>query len=361
VGVLVLLLGSAMKPHSGLAAVVPPDGLNQTQGLRSAGPCTLGWRKESEEDVSQFQLPKVLERAKKKRYAYVMMAYDERGATPQYLWRALALCRALHRLSDYPTLLMTNTTQLPDGTDAAESFRRLNVKIKPVQVVPFPKGLEETMMQAWRVAYWKLQIWRLTGYDKLIWLDTDAIITRSLDYIFDLEPNWGQKDAWVCSNAKDVQDWLCSGIMLIRPDEKTYKGLLKYAEKKDVKWWENGDQRLIDHYFREVKGTPMKLFNLRDAAFGKCLGMIPNLFNETPGEIWNLPAFVHKSSVHDECFQFLIAKQLREIDGKLVNICHYHPLGQYWRNMFCEGMNILKTKTPITDAFCDDFLWYRHR
>jgi hypothetical protein len=294
-----------------------------------------------------------------KRYAYVLMAYDVPGTPVQHIWRALALVRSLQRLSNFPILLMSNTSHFPDGTHIRDAFGRLNCQVLPVHEVPLPRTAAKQIMPIWRVAYWKLQIWRLVEYDKLIWLDNDAIVMRSLDYLFDRAPTWGQKDAWVCSSNTSAQNWLCSGLMLIEPSEETYQGMLKYAAtKKD--WWRNGDQKLIDEYFREVRGHPVKLLDVTEAAFGKCLGRIPNLFRETPGEVWNMPAFVHKSSVHNECFYFLIAAQLREIQGQTVNICHFNPLGAAWRDVFCDGLLMSRVTTDVTRSFCSDALWYAH-
>eukprot|EP00419_Tripos_fusus_P009896 CAMPEP_0172667856 /NCGR_PEP_ID=MMETSP1074-20121228/8693_1 /TAXON_ID=2916 /ORGANISM="Ceratium fusus, Strain PA161109" /LENGTH=332 /DNA_ID=CAMNT_0013484425 /DNA_START=231 /DNA_END=1229 /DNA_ORIENTATION=+ len=302
---------------------------------------------------------KTQSKTRTKQYAYVLMAYDVPGAPIQHIWRALALVRSLQRLSDFPILLMTNTSHFPDGTHIRDAFGRLNCHVLPVHEVPLPTTAANLIMPFWRVAFWKLQIWRLVEYDKLIWLDADAIVMRSLDYLFDRVPTWGQKDAWVCSANTSAQNWLCSGLMLIEPSEETYWGLLKYAATKK-EWWKNGDQKLIDDYFREVRGDPVKLLDVTEAAFGKCLGRIPNLFRETPGEVWNMPAFVHKSSVHNECFYFLIAAQLREIQGHTVNICHFNPLGAAWRDAFCDGLRIGGVRTRVTRAYCNDALWYVH-
>mmetsp|Transcript_113797 Transcript_113797/g.332409 ORF Transcript_113797/g.332409 Transcript_113797/m.332409 type:complete len:484 (+) Transcript_113797:73-1524(+) len=310
---------------------------------------------------SHFALPLVLDRARQQRYAYVLMAYDVPGRPLSYIWRAVTMSRALQRLSDYPVLLLTNTTHFPDGSPVVESFAKLGVQVLPVHQVPVPPHVEKSLTPQWRIAYWKLQIWRFTHYDKLVWLDIDGVITRSLDHVFELEPPWAQRDVWVCSATQGFQDWPCSGLMLIEPSEDTYQGLLQFARSTTIKWWVDGDQRLLQHYFQDVARTPMKLLDLADAAFGKCLGVIPNLFNETPGEIWNMPAYVHKSSVKNECFYFIIAKQLRQVEGRTVNICHYHHLGSYWRELFCQGLAEIRVKTPVTEAYCDDFLWHRHR
>merc|ERR1712048_1112175 len=168
----------------------------------------------------------------------------------------------------------------------------------------------------------------------------------------------GQKDAWACSTQKDVEDWLCSGLVLLEPSEETYWSLRKYAETTSSEWWKQGDQKLIRDYFKEVLDKPVKLLNLTDAAFGKCLSSIPSILGDNLNLPLTIPAFVHKSSVQNECFSFITAKQLVEIDGSLVNTCQYHPLGPYWRDLFCEALLIIGSGTNATDVFCDDFLYY---
>lgn len=289
-------------------------------------------------------------------YAFVQLAYDAPGTTPKYLFQALAMARALQRLSAYPLLLLTNTTQLPDGTRLDNAFNKLNVHQVPVYEVPIAPSVKGMLGARWVYAYWKLQIWRHTQYEKLIWMDTDAILFRSIDWLFERTPMWGQKDNWICDASDHQQNWLCSGLMLIEPSEDTYDGLTKYAAEGSNKWWTNGDQKLIRGYFEDVKRQPVQLLDTTVASFGRCLGKLPNVRYSSPGP-WNVPAFVHKSSVSNECFDFDVDAQMATIDGKVVNICTYHPLGPYWRDAFCDAMDIAGARTNETDAYCDDVRW----
>merc|ERR1712150_335861 len=123
----------------------------------------------------------------------------------------------------------------------------------------------------------------------------------------------------------------------------------------DDKWWENGDQKLINDYFRHVVGRPVRLLDMSDAAFGKCLnhslGSEPFFARTGP---WYIPAFVHKSDETDACFYFDMRKQVANVKGTVVNVCHYHPLGPYWRSNFCDALNMVGVSTPQTAAFCND-------
>lgn len=382
VAVSVLFASGASSPHAGVPARDGGSSWEEPDGLEGFNPCGMASMESPEPGPRESSRPagnvsnasKILSvldppgpdnwhisSTQVSPYAYVMMAYDPPGAPVQYIWQAIAVARALLRLSQYPVILLTNTTHLPEGTSLAETFWKLNVQVFPLQKVPVPPSVQDKLVPVWRVAFWKLQIWRMTQYEKLIWLDTDSVVFHSIDYIFNRKPIWGQRDAWVCSNNDDVQNWLCSGLMLIEPSEETYQGLLEYAGRADTGWWDNGVQKLIHDYYEKVLGQPVQLLNITEAAFGKCLGVIPSLFHESIGTSWKIPAFVHRSSVKNECFYFVIADQLQEVKGTLVNICHYHPLGPYWRDIFCDGARMLGVKTDATEAFCDDVIWYRHR
>jgi len=267
------------------------------------------------------------------------------------------MARALQSLSKFPLVLLTNTTHFPDGTEVVQAMGRLGVKVLPVHRVDVPAQFASKLPKRWNIPYWKLQIWRLTQYEKLIWLDTDAILFRSMDWLFQRDNVWGQRDNWVCDAKESEQNWLCSGLMLIQPNEDTYRNLISYAELGDRNWWTNGDQKLIRNYFRDIVGKPVRLLQTSDASFGKCLGRTPSLAYPSPGP-WNIPTFVHKSSIYNECFEFLIGRQIKKINGTPVNICHYHPLGPHWRNLFCDAIRIVGVQTNATERFCNDAVWY---
>jgi len=96
-----------------------------------------------------------------KRYAYVLMAYDVPGAPIQHIWRALALVRSLQRLSDFPILLMSNTSHFPDGTRIRDAFGRLNCQVLPVHAVPCQGPLQSGSCQfgEWHFGSFKFGDW----------------------------------------------------------------------------------------------------------------------------------------------------------------------------------------------------------
>lgn len=309
------------------------------------------------------------------RYAFIQMAYSPPNSPPAvYLWRTVAMARAVQRISIYPLVLLTNETHFPDGTDIAV-LGRLGVQVLPVQEIYVPPQIESLFLYpTWRYAFWKLQIFRLTQFEKLIWLDTDAILYRSIDWLFQREPVWGQRNNWWCRARP--RDKFCSGLMLIRPNESTFQDIQRFARTlSDCKF---GDQELLERYYRDVSKRPIRLLKPSIAAFGHCINEMPAsaflpyghmdphkdavVGNDTALHLlrgpWSLPAYVHKSSAGNECFDYDLGKQIVKIGGIDVNVCHQHPLGSYWRDAFCSGIAILRTGTPQIKAFCDDRTYY---
>lgn len=309
-------------------------------------------------------------KSEKPRRAYAMMAYSPPESPPgDSLWGAIAMAKALHRMTRYPLILMTNTTTLPDGTDLVRKMAKLNTKVLPVNEIEIPGPLGWNFKR-WDVAFWKLQVFLLTDYDKIIWLDSDAIIYRSIDWIFDLDGMWAQRDDWFCKlNQKSV----CSGIISLTPSVKDFQGLLSYAAKVSSTL-ARGDQQLLAEYFDKVARRPVNLLADVDAAFGQCAGTAPSIHTDknrppTQGR-WNTPAFVHKSGGWENtnenvyssvCFSHNLTRQRYIIAHgffKVINVCHFNPLASHWRSMFCDAVETLEITTASAKLFCNDECYY---
>lgn len=272
------------------------------------------------------------------RFAFVTMAHDEAGSPgAAHLWSVLPLARSLQRLSQYPLMVLSNNTRLPDGTDFAEALSHLRVTIVPVKKLVMPGSRTKHFQKQWEVAYWKLQAWRLTQFDKVIWIDSDAIVTRKIDWIFGESRMWGQSDDATCS--PNVH--LCSGLLSLAPSVHTYEAILSYASS--LKKIEKGDQELIERYFQSI-GEPVSLLSSREVAFGWCLNNVPVL-----------PAVVHKSSTSwdtTQCFSQEDFIHKLATDTPTLNRCQRHLTGFYWHQMLCEAAHLTETHDSDLQTVC---------
>jgi len=267
-------------------------------------------------------------------------------------------------------VLLTNTTTFPDGTPVAEAMRKLNVHVRPVYPVEMPlRHRKKLMYQHWRIAYWKLQIWGLVEFEKLIWLDSDTILYRNIDWLFDRPWMWAQRDDWFCRlNITKV----CSGIVLLYPKQSDYSGLLAYAE--EIGDLTDGDQQLISSYFAVKRRMAINLLSDVEASFGQCVGRAPAPYINRDGSqvwgVWNVPAFVHKSggwgntngnAYANICFMPNITMQMYRDGDATLNVCQYNPLGPYWRSLFCDAIATMGIAVREVEAFCNDECWYSGR
>jgi len=341
---------------------------NQVQAMKAAAAQVAEEKANHESDASKAVtcsstlLPSSTQALGKK--VFVTMAYDEPGKF-EFLWQTLALARSLQRHSSHPLVVLTNTTVLPDGQATADAFRRLNAHVLPVQQVELPEDFDQSEYSSWRVALWKMQVWGLTQFEQVVWMDSDALTMRSLDFMFSLDWMWAQRDDWFCEMQ---QPKVCSGMLLLYPNAADLLGLQAHAKSKNK--WTHGDQELIASYF-EARNKPINLLSDDDASFGQCIGKTPSLYYNQDGTpvpgLWGTPAFVHKSGgwggANDEfsnvCFSHVVWRQYQAIGTVVINVCHMNPLGAYWREIFCEAVHGIGLRSTEANAFCDDGCWYR--
>jgi alpha-N-acetylglucosamine transferase len=168
----------------------------------------------------------------------------------------------------YVTVLSTNNYY--DGVSVLyESLKRTNPKYEFVVVVNetideeiiqklISKGckiikrprivatnIKNTLYPQWNNTFDKFNIFDLTEFDKIVYLDSDMLILRNIDELFDL-PNLSATIA----GKLYYTDWtdINSGMMVIEPKKGILEGLkeILYSEKFKVGF---GDQNIIEAYF----------------------------------------------------------------------------------------------------------------
>merc|ERR1712048_1023183 len=125
-------------------------------------------------------------------------------------------------------------------------------------------------VQHWQHTFQKLQIFNISGYDKLLWLDADISIEQNLDRFFDRDLANGtrvyaQADDWKC-DGKFVTP-MCSGVMLFQPSERKAEKLVSKLNSKAM--CPPNDQNLMAEYFSE-QHVSIDLFPKEDVAFHRC-------------------------------------------------------------------------------------------
>lgn len=92
------------------------------------------------------------------------------------------------------------------------------------------------------VTFTKFHCWRLTRYKKCVFLDADTLVLKNCDELLEHEelsavPDVGWPD---CFN---------SGVFVFRPNDETYRAILKMAVEKGS--FDGGDQGVLNMYFSD--------------------------------------------------------------------------------------------------------------
>ncbi|XP_049289629.1 uncharacterized protein LOC125767266 isoform X3 [Anopheles funestus] len=92
------------------------------------------------------------------------------------------------------------------------------------------------------VTFTKLHCWRLTQFEKCVFLDADTLVLRNSDELFEREE---------LSAAPDIgwPDCFNSGVYVFRPNLETFSSLLQFAVTHGS--FDGGDQGLLNAYFSE--------------------------------------------------------------------------------------------------------------
>ncbi|WRT65797.1 uncharacterized protein IL334_002746 [Kwoniella shivajii] len=136
-------------------------------------------------------------------------------------------------------------------------------------ILPNQSQHEESQQQKsnnnhWKDQYTKLHIFNLTDYSKILYLDNDVFLLKSLEDIWDSEnseipfglggigerskQNYVESDLRIEPSIYDnnaERDYLNAGFMLIRPDQELFENLTKTRGYKPFYM----EQALINHYF----------------------------------------------------------------------------------------------------------------
>jgi alpha-N-acetylglucosamine transferase len=87
----------------------------------------------------------------------------------------------------------------------------------------------------------KINVWNLTQYEKIVFLDADTIVKKNVDDLFSVNAEF--------SACPDIgwPDCFNSGVFVLKPSKETYSGLLKAADTTGS--FDGGDQGLLNDFF----------------------------------------------------------------------------------------------------------------
>ncbi|XP_012214504.1 neurofilament heavy polypeptide isoform X2 [Linepithema humile] len=175
------------------------------------------------------------------------------------------------------------------------------------------------------ITFTKLHCWRLTQYEKCVFVDADALVVRNCDELFEREE---------LSAAPDVgwPDCFNSGVFVFRPSQQTFASITAFAAAKGS--FDGGDQGLLNMYFSDWASKDISKH-------------LPFIYNMCSTATYSyLPAFkqfgedvriIHFIGITKPWLQYF--DTLTGIVQPPSGVGHLQPLLQLWWNIFCERVH----------------------
>ncbi|RST88042.1 glycosyl transferase [Aquibium carbonis] len=99
----------------------------------------------------------------------------------------------------------------------------------------------------------KLRLWELEEYDRVVFLDADTIVLRSIDRLF------GYPEFSAAPNVyESLSDFhrLNSGVFVAQPSRATFDAMLARLDAPDA-FWRRTDQTFLETFFPDWHGLPV--------------------------------------------------------------------------------------------------------
>ena len=203
-----------------------------------------------------------------KKYSYVCAITSE-----AYYPGVCALAYSLKKVNaQYPL-----TVVVPDNAEANlfSMIKKLKLRVITMPYVDIPvEFLNDNTPERWKHTFFKLQVFNLTEFDKIVFLDLDMIIIRNIDDLFQ-KSHMTAVAAGHCIH--DSWTRLNSGLMVIEPSVSLYNKLIQSIPAAgEERFCENlgfGDQDVINFCFpdwwKEKDLVLPEIYNAMPSAFEK--------------------------------------------------------------------------------------------
>jgi alpha-N-acetylglucosamine transferase len=217
----------------------------------------LGSRETGGREV-EFECTKAVDQ-KMKKYAYFTLV-----ARDKYVDGAICMYKSVRDKTKYPLIVMT----FDISNASRKRMMDLGIQCRDVEKIESVKagiGDNKPRLKDFTYTYTKLHIFSYDEYDKIIFLDSDLIVVKSIDHLFEEVA----EDFAACAQTPYYEHLFNSGVMVIKPDRDVFNDLM---EKKDTLPTVDGsDQGFLNSYFMNWKKLDIK-YNA-----GK------RIYSETPG------------------------------------------------------------------------------
>lgn len=169
---------------------------------------------------------------KKGNYAYITYF------SGRYILGLIALIRSIRNFTNTKIIVLCS-----ENENTELLLKEKNIEIFKIKPISNPNSHGQSRFKD---TYNKLRIFDFIEYDKLVYIDSDCIVLKDIDKLFNLRteisaaPDWGLKYA----------EGFNSGVIVFTPSEKL-KNLIYDSLQKDVASSDGGDQGFLNAILKD--------------------------------------------------------------------------------------------------------------
>ena len=207
-----------------------------------------------------------MNRHEERKRAASRRAYATLVTNEEYGRGALALKRSLRWTGTEAPLLVLATNEAEhldeleregcvivpvDQPLLSDDFRERHSREALHRAAPFNKGNKPAFHDPID-NFCKLELWKLTEYDKIVFLDADSLVVKPIDMLFGYEEFAGAPNVY---ETLDDFHRLNSGVFVAEPSVATYDALLEELDRPGV-FWRRTDQTFLETAFPDWHKLP---------------------------------------------------------------------------------------------------------
>lgn len=179
-------------------------------------------------------------------FAYVTLVAREK-----YLEGVICLYKSLKDKTAYPLIAMTCDLSV----ESVRTLTNMGIICREVEKIDAKNagiGDNKPRLDDFRYTYTKLHAFGYTEFEKIIFLDCDLIVVKSIDHLFmEVTDRFA-----ACDCTPYYNDIFNSGVMVITPDKELFDDLM---QKKDIlPTYDGSDQGFLNSYFKTWKKLDIK-------------------------------------------------------------------------------------------------------
>jgi glycogenin glucosyltransferase len=183
---------------------------------------------------------------KMKNYAYFTLV-----ARDKYVDGTICMFKSLRDKTSYPLIALT-----VDISDASRKrLTDLGIQLRDVYKIPSLKagiGDNKPRLEDFTYTYTKLHVFNYVWFDRIIFLDSDLIVVKGIDHLFDEVKNGFA----ACACTPYWEHRFNSGVMVIRPNKSIFEDMMN---KKDTMFtYDGSDQGFLNSYFEDWQKLDIK-------------------------------------------------------------------------------------------------------